>query len=423
MVKTDMRSRQERAGLALTIAALGFIAAETLVPHPERVALVAETPIWCLVCGELGVVDVLLNIALFVPLGAGLALLEMPKRRVLLIGAALSLSIELAQYFFIVGRDASLSDLLTNSTGSVVGAALTGSWRSWVMPGARRARALAAIAALGWLLQVAISGAVVQPSLPTTIYWGQRAADLAQFDTFPGRLLDAKVGNTSMPSHRLANSTAVRRQLLGGEPLSAVAIPAEPTQGLAPLASIFDDRQQEIAVLGQWKEDLVFRLRTRAVALELRQPAVRLDGVFRNASGDTVTVAGAVQEGRFVISSQQGGSRASRTLPLSAQWGWSLLLPFDYAFGPEVSWLSALWIGCWLLPVGFWLSGAEVGAVAVVAVTLLVLFGGVLLIPALLHEPWAPSEWFAGLSGALAGWAVARVARAKWSQPPGAGTP
>src|SRR5713101_9526749 len=108
-----MTLRQRRAGLALTAAALAVIAVATLVPQPSEAPSVAQIPIWCLVCGQFGTIDALLNVALFAPLGAGLLLLGLPLRRAVLIGAALSLAIETTQYFAIAGRDASLGDLLT----------------------------------------------------------------------------------------------------------------------------------------------------------------------------------------------------------------------------------------------------------------------------------------------------------------------
>jgi hypothetical protein len=406
-----VKVRPPRAALGLTIAALALIAAETLIPHPERAALVAETPVWCLVCGDLGVLDVLLNIGLFVPFGAGLGLLGKSWRQAMILGAVLSFAIELAQYFAIAGRDASLSDLITNTGGTLLGALAAGSWRSWLLPDRRTGRLLAAASALAWLTQVAITGAAVQPTLPATVYWGQRAADLAQFDTFPGKLLDARVGAGSLPSYRLPNSDEVRRQLLAGAALTAVVEPDGPTQGIAPLASIFDDGQREIAVLGQWNEDLVFRLRARAIDLRLRPPAVRLPMVFRNAAGETLTVAGGIRGKRFVIEAAGPDGRASRVLPLSAQWGWSLLLPFDYAFGPEVGWLSALWVGCWLLPIGFWLRGSCIEPAPAAALTVVLLGLGLAGIPALFQAPGSLLEWAAGLAGAASGWGLAGVTR------------
>src|SRR5882724_7729315 len=177
MGKNDLTSRERRWALALTAAGLIFVAAETLVPHPENAALVARTPIWCLACGDLGLLDVLLNVLLFIPLGAGLRLLGRSWRQVTLLGAALSFAIETAQYFAISGRDASLGDLLTNTAGAALGALLAASWRVWLVPTPRSARLLSLAAALIWLSQVAVTGAAVRPALPPTVYWGQRAAD------------------------------------------------------------------------------------------------------------------------------------------------------------------------------------------------------------------------------------------------------
>src|SRR5262249_31404172 len=157
------------AAWVITLAALVFISAATLVPHPERVALVEQTPIWCLVCGDLGMVDVLGNVALFMPLGAGLALLGVRRRQAIALGALLSFSIELAQYVAIIGRDASLSDLITNTIGTALGVILTDSWRAWVLPTRSTARGLASATVLIWLGQVALTGAAVRPVLPTSV--------------------------------------------------------------------------------------------------------------------------------------------------------------------------------------------------------------------------------------------------------------
>jgi hypothetical protein len=395
--------------MALTVAALAFVAAETLVPHLENAALVARTPIWCIMCGDLGLLDVLLNVLLFIPLGAGLRLLGRSWRQAVLLGAALSLAIETAQYLGIPGRDASLGDLITNTLGAGLGAMLAANWRVWLAPSPAAARLLCFAAAVVWLGQIAATGAAVRPALPPTVYWGQRAADLGQFDTFPGRLLDARVGTRSLPGHQLANSDEVRLALLAGDPLTAVVEPAGPTDGIAPLASIFDGDQREIVVLGQWNEDLVFRLRARAIDWRLRPPAIRLRSVFRSAAPETLTVSGAIRGDRFAVEAAGPGGRVSRVLPLSTQWGWSLLLPFEYAFGSEVEWVSALWVGCWLLPIGFWLgfTGFRTGRALVFTVLLLLL--GLGLVPTLYHEPAAAAEWVAGLAGAASGWFLARA--------------
>jgi glycopeptide antibiotics resistance protein len=96
----------------------------TLVPAPGNAAAAAATPLWCLVCGPRGEVDVVLNLLLFVPFAVGLRLAGMPFRRIVAWAAGLTLAVETLQATVIPGRDASLSDLLTNTTGAMLGAAL-----------------------------------------------------------------------------------------------------------------------------------------------------------------------------------------------------------------------------------------------------------------------------------------------------------
>ena len=60
-------------GRFLACAGLLLIAATTLVPIPQQTAASQLTPLWCLVCGDYGGVDVVNNIILFVPAALGSA--------------------------------------------------------------------------------------------------------------------------------------------------------------------------------------------------------------------------------------------------------------------------------------------------------------------------------------------------------------
>lgn len=67
-----------------------------------------------------------LNVVLFVPVGAVLALL-LPRWHVLgitLLGAGASLTFEAVQAFLMAGRDGSLFDVATNTLGTAIGAGL-----------------------------------------------------------------------------------------------------------------------------------------------------------------------------------------------------------------------------------------------------------------------------------------------------------
>ena len=98
-----------RLGAVLAILGLLAILALTLSPNPRQVRVAAETPLLCLVCGEFGGADIALNLLLFMPFGAGLALLGWPWGRVVATCAALSFGVETVQLAAHTGRDASLS--------------------------------------------------------------------------------------------------------------------------------------------------------------------------------------------------------------------------------------------------------------------------------------------------------------------------
>jgi VanZ family protein len=70
------------------------------------------------------VVDVVLNVGVFVPLGIVLALRHVRFRSTLLIALGSTLFIEVTQYLSNVGRTADVNDLITNTTGACVGWAL-----------------------------------------------------------------------------------------------------------------------------------------------------------------------------------------------------------------------------------------------------------------------------------------------------------
>src|SRR4051812_50197584 len=92
----------------------------------------------------MGLVDVLLNILLFVPYGFGLRLSGLSRLRTMLIIMATTSTIELTQYLFLPGRDASLSDLFTNTAGGALGLLLAEQWRVVLAPAPATARRVAA---------------------------------------------------------------------------------------------------------------------------------------------------------------------------------------------------------------------------------------------------------------------------------------
>jgi hypothetical protein len=417
------------AGRLIASGGLLFIAALTLRPDPRAVLLAAQTPFTCLLCGSLGLTDVLLNILLFVPYGLGLRLSGLSRLRTMLIVAATTGAVELTQYLFLPGRDASLSDLLTNTTGGALGLLLAERWRLVLTPAPPMARRLAAVAGIAWLLVQAFTAWALAPSLPATTWWGQHTPELGQFDRFTGRLLTAQVAGERLPSTRYHNSAAIRRALLEGPASVEATVEAgRPTDRLAPIASIFDEDQHEVLILGQRGRDLVFRLRLRASDLRLRSPAAHLPDALPVAPGDTVTLRAQWGAQRMLLERVHGGTHQSFGLTLSPSLGWSLLMPWEhYGWGPEAALLTALWLAGLLLPFGYWLrlgwGRADQGwwltalcASAVVAVGL----GVVARLSGMVVPP--PSEWAAAALGIMAGTLLAgpAVAQASLASPPSA---
>jgi hypothetical protein len=406
------RSRTTLHGRYVALAAAALIGFATLTPRPDQAHLIALTPPWCLVCGQLGAVDVLLNVALFVPFGAGLRMAGWSLLRTGAAAFVVSAAVEVAQSI-IPGRDPSLSDVVTNSIGGVLGAALAGWSPHLATPTPRTARWLAAAWATVWLAQTALAAALIQPALPRSWYWGQLAPDLPQFEQFTGEVRVATAGPRQIRIGRLGRSADIRNALLAGEELRATTTPGRTTAGLAPIVSLFDEQQREIVLLGRWGDDLVYRLRTRTFDFRLRPPGMRLANAFR-AADTLVEVTGRYDPsaGTFAASLQGAQARVERVVPLDAQWAWSLLLPFPYAHGIESAGLTALWVFGWMLLLGYWAMAyrpvALVGAMLVLAV-------GLGALPRLWDlAPATMIDWLAGLGG-LAGGAMAA---AQWHGAP-----
>jgi len=228
----------------------------TLVPYPSLVEVRAP-PFICLVCGELGGMDVILNILLFIPLGVGLRLTGLPRWKAFGIAVLTTIAVESLQYTVIAGREASLSDLLTNSTGGWLGISLAHHWRGLILPQPPPARRLAWLGAAIWLSIQTLSAALVSVAMPQTTYVGMWAPQLSEFDAFRGTVLTATLDGDRLPGTQLDDSRKVRSQLQGDSfELEVTAIGDTSEFWLAPIVSVFDDQKQEILVLGQWGRDL-----------------------------------------------------------------------------------------------------------------------------------------------------------------------
>jgi hypothetical protein len=399
------------AGRALAAAGLLAIAALTLTPIPGQALASAATPLLCLICGNKGGVDVLQNLLLFAPFAAGLRLARWPWRRVVATAALVSFTVELLQFAAVTGRDASLSDLLANTAGAGLWAALAPRWRQLVLPSPRGATVLF----VGWaVLWICVLVATVWLQDPRTLRGPLRnrwPETVMPERAFGGRTLEARVNGVTMPRQDApADRAAIRRSIDRGEVMVEVrAVSGPPTDDLAVLYGLLV-RRIAVLGLGQYGRDAVLITPSRAQRFRLWAATLQLRDAFPPDSGVPVLVRGALRHRQLRLSVSWGGRVQQTTMVLRPTLGWAAISPLKFVLGRKVKLLTALWVGVLVLPLGFWAArlprpGAALGALTGA------IGAGLLAIPAVAAAPpsqW--SEWAAAAGGAALGWAGARFA-------------
>jgi VanZ family protein len=394
-----------------------------LLPEPTP----AAGSILCLVCGPLGGVSTILNLFLFAPLGIGLALSGIPRKRALLSMFALSVLIETAQYFLIPGRYATIGDVLTNSLGGALGFGIGRYATALLRPPSRVATALGLAWSALWLAIQTVSAFGFAPAFPKSEYYGEIAPRLGGFEQFPGVVVRASIADVPLPDARFSDSRKVRELLLHGASVATTIVSQGPTSDLAPIVRVADAREREIVLLAQNADNLVFGVRTGAAVLRLRPPFFALRGALpavrpaENGATMATLMVSARYSTREVLLNTQTSASHDRRIPITASLGWTLLWPFQWFIegtGTERV-LSALWVACLLLPVGYWAghvvrsSRASSNRMIAVPVVLLLLYVGLVAVPEAFGVNPAPiRDWLAAFTGTLVGSAMCLVPRA-----------
>jgi hypothetical protein len=399
------------AGLWLALAGFLLIAFATLYPLPSQALSSAATPLLCLVCGQEGGQDVVLNFFLFAPFAVGLRLAGWPWIRVVLISGLVSFSVESLQALAIPGRDASLSDLLTNTSGGAFAASLPKLVGRSIHPTPHSTRWLLLGAAF-WLAVQTLSAWLLSP-------WtrdgemGSGWAHLSPGPTpFNGRLHSVRLAGVPMPADApVPNEKQVREAFDRG----LVSLELDGTSGAPPkdLSMVYRIKVEGGALLtvNQWGRDLYFAVPARALQLRFIPPTLRLPDAFPAEADQTFRVSARERDRRLWVTSSHGPVRQSFEVSLSPSQGWSMVTPFGLALGPEGRILTAAWLVALLLPLGFWagLTGRPWIGILTLAGTLVL---GLQVLPAQTGYPavhW--SEWLAGVLGGATGWTLHRVAR------------
>lgn len=380
---------------------------------------------FCVICGALGGVDAVLNVVLFIPLGAGLALAGVPWRRAVLAACILSITVETTQLLFIPGRDATLGDVITNTLGASLGFALVRTARIWLMPSPAQAARLGLGWCVIWLAIQLTESFAFAPSIPRSRFYGEIAPVLGSFEVFRGRVVHANIDSLRIVDSLYRDRDSLAPRLRHAGHVVATVIPAEPPAGIAPILRVADTSQREIVLLAQDELEFLFGVRTGAAALRLRPPLFGLPRAFpvRSAREDlstanTVMLTGRYQSWNVSLSAEAARVQRHREIALISSLGWTLILPAQWYIegtrGEHV--LSWVWIGFLVLPAGYFTpfairrptrTSARAATFLVLGVWALAVSLGLGIAPlAFGLSPTPVSDWLAAFTGLLAGAAL-----------------
>jgi hypothetical protein len=402
------------------LAVVGVVAILALTLTPQSASEVPSARL-CVICGERGTTDAILNLLLFAPFGTGLALAGAPIRRAAVCAFFVSAFIELAQLTLVPGRDANTGDLLMNTIGAALGAVVPRHWRLWVMPRARDAAWLGFGGAAVWLITLALTAVALMPAPSGDRPFVQIKPDIpTELRRFPGEITGAFLDGMPLLDGPLPDTAArVRSALLRGDARfegSVRPVLPEPSWS-AILLRIVDRKQRTELQLTQTSDALLFEPRLRAADMRLDPIVARLDRVFPSAGErncDTthaVRIFGQVTSGYLVAGASGAGCRRELRIPLRPTYGWALVVPFEYAMGAEVALFTAAWIAMFTFVWSYWIGAWTESLVRGNAVGAALLVVGLGVVPALFGSPRSGvSEWIAATVGLEAGLTLWRTA-------------
>jgi hypothetical protein len=413
--------RLDRAWGIIAGVILLAIAVATLTPSNGPPVTGSQ---WCIACGELGALDVIANVVLFLPFG--FALTRATNGRVaVFVCFVTTVVVEAMQVRIVPGRDASLGDVVANSLGGLLGAQLAIHGARLLGPTRRTATGLA----LGWCAVFGAIGAATAWGLTQApvarSLWIQWRPERAGYEPFTGRLLSFEVDGIDLPTGYPAPVFGLAHELMSEEWHATVRIDRDGlTLGRAVLVRVSEEYALPL-MIEQFGWDLTCVRRVRSATLRFRSPRFALHSALRMKSGvhhpDIVQLRCARRGTTMVLSSQAGSARDEQVMRLSPSLGWALLSPFDVPLSGRTTWLGSLWLIAIAFPIGYWWSASLSGATraqrrrhsAFVVVAFAVgATSGLVLAPLAAHTAVAAWwEWLSAGLGVVAGGLTARLVR------------
>jgi hypothetical protein len=339
---------------ALVLAAMLMIAALTLTSQPAGWG----PSFFCMFCDERWLADVLLNVFLFVPLGVGLERLGLSPKRAFLISLVFSALIEFLQATVVTGRDSSLRDIITNSTGGWLGATLAHSRRNWVLLKASLRRWVALAMAILWSAIIASTLWALEPSIPNRRHFGQYAPTDSIIPEFGAEIFRASFHGAPLPIGAFSDQSDVLKAFRSRKAWLTATVAQPPLiAGTATIVAVVDDRKDEDLTLSQSGRDLLCHVRLRSEDIGLNSPTIRLKGAFRDeGSGSAIEIEGGLLGATIALVVRRGAEISQRELVLTPGAGWMLLYPFDLTLPVDSAIFGFLWMTAITLPLQYFWS-------------------------------------------------------------------
>jgi hypothetical protein len=355
-----------------------------------------------------GGADVLLNLALFVPLGMGLAGLRRSLGFTVAAAFLVSLTVELLQYTVIVGRDATLSDLVTNTAGGAAGWLLATSSARLLTPDRRLAVRLTLAATAIWLVVYLISAWALHAAPPGGGYWGQWAHDFPARGTFAGKVLSAALDGRPLPDRPLVATPDIRARIASSDfDLTVQATSGRTWEDNAQIFGLANDAGNIFLEWRQKGRDYEFTLRSRTALLRLHSPELLLPGAAPEEPGLPVRLTASWHGGVITASGEAAGRTTTRRLALAPSGNWTFVWPWRRDRGDATAPIGAAWLAVTLVAIGFWAGRGGEGRSGVLAgaVIALALAAG----PALFGlQATSAADWIAAALGMALGFGLGR---------------
>jgi hypothetical protein len=331
---------------------------------------------------------------------------------------ATTLIVESLQINVVIGRDASLSDVMANSLGGWIGCELGFRWRTFIHPTRTSAVRLSVVGALFFAVVGVLTSLGLRPAEVPRSLWIQWLPPRASYEPFTGSVLQFDINGIDLPLGFPPASLGLTGILTSDRWLATTRVDR---RALQPTRSIIVRVAEEFTVLVSVEQhgwDLTCQQKTRSADFRFRSPRVLLRGAFRPEgvrSTNEMDLLCARARGALSAGVRETGDTRTETMRLSPSLGWVLLSPFDIAVSTRLWWVGALWLFALAYPAGFWAGmirdeagmtrRGPAGTRGRVLVTLLAgLAVGLTVSPTLAGTArGALWEWAAALGGAAAG--------------------